>query len=456
MTEDFVNPHSSPFEDVELENRVVGTMLCFPNVVDKACGMLTPDAFTDPVNRLAFKTMQQMNTEGKAIDLLTVTHRLRNVKGKDPNVDYTLDLVQKTNSIVSSVQWEAYAEIVKFLFIKRLLFEQITKVSSEMRNEACNVYDTMHTLSRFIEDLESSSMNGADSVQNFDLVVADAAREMERRVECFASGKIVGIRTGSYELDRRVMGWQENKFIVIGGRTANGKTSFSLNAVRAAASSGVPVLFFSMEMPKVEIAQKLISAVGNISYEHIHSGNMSPEEMAAYYAAAKEIARLPIIVIDASLNIDDIYRIAKSMNRRHLCSMVVIDYLQKVPSAARNSREQEVAYIARRCKELANDVHIPVIALAQVNREVDKREDTMPMLSDLRESGAIEQDADMVIFVDKRVEHIGGVERVEQHISIAKHRAGALGRFVLYTNAAMTMYSDQPLTYIEYEDRTPF
>lgn len=443
---------SSAFEDVEVENRVIGTLLCYPNTVDKACGMLTPDAFSDPVNRLTFKCIQEINAEGKAVDLITVTHRLRNAKGKDPNVLYTVELTRRTGIIVSALHWEAYAQIVKTLHIKRLLFEYTTRAISEMRNESCDVYNTMNGISRFIDEIEGSSLQGAEAVKDFSSVVKEAAEEMRRRVECYATGQIVGIRTGSYELDRHIMGWQENKFIVIGGRTANGKTSFTLNAVRTAATYGTPVVFFSLEMPRVEIAQKLISAVGDIDYSHIQQGNMSPDEISKYISTAEQVGKLPITVIDASLTIDDIYRIAKSLHRRKRCSMVAIDYLQKVPSVGRNTREQEVAYISRRCKELANELHIPVLALAQVNREVDKREDTMPRLVDLRESGAIEQDADVVLFVDRRVEHVGANDRIEQHLSIAKHRAGGLGTIILYTNAAMTVYSDQPI----YENFSPF
>lgn len=442
---------SSSFENKDVEDRVIGTMLCYPNVVEHGCTTLSPDVFSCPINRLAFRCIQELNTEGRGVDLFTVIHRIRGMKKKDPNVGYDIELVNRTHGVVSAALFESYVKIIKTLYVKRQLFEYTTKACSEMRNDSCDVYETMNGITRFIDSIEDSTMQGSDSVKEFSSVVEEAAEEMKRRVECFASGEIVGIRTGSYELDRRILGWQDSKFIVIGGRTANGKTSFSLNAVRTAAAHGTPVVFFSMEMPRVEIAQKLIAAAGNIDYSHIQSGNMSPDEIKQYISTAEAIGKLPITVIDAALTIDDIYRIAKSLNRRKRCAMVVIDYLQKVPSAERNTREQEVAYISRRCKELANDIHVPVIALAQVNREVDKREDTMPHLYDLRESGSIEQDADLVLFVDRRIERVGAAESIEQHISIAKNRGGGLDTIILYTNPAMTQYSDKPIL-----DYSPF
>lgn len=433
--------NQNPFETPEMERAVLGCMMADYRIVDDALAILNADMFTVPAHRVVYGAIKKLNDAGKKVDLLTVSALLRTEK-HDPNTDYSMEVINITAGVTSTALWEQYAYTVKQTYIKREFFGFMTAQITEMRNNASDVFDALDNTTKFITEVEQDASRGGDSIEPMDKLIIKANDEMLRRMDCYVNNKIIGIRTGSYEIDRKTLGWQGSQFIILGARPANGKTSFALHMAKTASKNGVPVVMFSYEMPKIELVQKLIVSESDIDNYNIKSGNLTENEYAKYIQAGGEIARLPLIIIDnTAMKIDDVRRVSKALYKRGKCGMVVIDYLQLIPPTdTKGIREQQVAYISRQCKLLAKELNIPVIALSQLSRGAEQNK--IPMLSDLRESGALEQDADIVLFLRKNVELEGATEKTSMTVSIAKQRAGETGMIDLYCNNAMTRFSD--------------
>jgi replicative DNA helicase len=286
-----------------------------------------------------------------------------------------------------------------------------------------------------IDDL----MAGKTGMRHIREVMKETTREVVERAEKAQRGEMAGIPTGLADLNRAIYGWQPSDLIVIAARPGMGKTAFALHFSKFAAKSRASVCIFSLEMKDTRLSQRLILGNGGIDQDNMKSGKMTGIDWDAYHKSITELENLPIYIDDtASANVRYISAVARNKARRGECQLIVIDYLQLVESPQENgygqkNREREVAEISRSLKKLAKETNVPVILLCQLNRGVESRQDKTPMLSDLRESGAIEQDADMVIFpwrpeyYDKDgVDEAGNSIKNIIQLVIAKNREGDL------------------------------
>jgi len=287
-------------------------------------------------------------------------------------------------------------------------------------------------------------------------VIDETLQELERRQQAHQSGLCVGIATGLPHLDRITGGWRGGQLVVLAGRPAMGKTAVSLTFARAAAAAGIPVCYFSLEMPDTQLVGRMLVGTSGIDSSAFRSGDVTTDDWRRIEIGAEMLRGLPFYLFDAAaLSMARIRAQSRAMQRRGCCKMVVIDYLQLLEGGAdrRNNREREVAEMSRAAKLLAKELNIPVILLAQLSRKVEERADKTPLLSDLRESGAIEQDADMVIFIDRPavygIDSFDGGARYGTipsqgvgRLTIAKNREGGTGFIPFRHNESLTCIAD--------------
>ena len=280
--------------------------------------------------------------------------------------------------------------------------------------------------------------------------------DLERRQQARQTGECIGISSGLSRLDALTGGWRGGQLIVLAGRPGMGKSAVMLHFSHAAAASGVPVCVFSLEMPDTQLAGRMLVGGSGVNSGSFRTGDIDADSWRRLEQAAAELSALPVYLYDrANISMGDIRSQCKAMARRGRCGMVIIDYLQLLDTASRNTnstREREIAAASRSAKLLAKELDVPVILLSQLSRKVEERTDKTPLLSDLRESGAIEQDADMVLFLDRpamygRTEIDAGrygtisAEGVGL-LHIAKNREGATGSIVFRNNESMTRIAD--------------
>lgn len=278
-------------------------------------------------------------------------------------------------------------------------------------------------------------------------------RQIELRVATNKNG-VTGLPTGFTELDRLTAGWQPGDLVVIAARPSVGKTAFALHLARAAASAGSHIMVFSLEMQGERLGERwLLATTTEVGFEHLHTGQLTPVELQSVHEASLQLARLPIHVDDnAAVNMDYIRSSAKLQQSKGKCDCIIIDYLQlcdmKTEQNNRN-REQEVAQASRKAKMLAKDLNVPVILLSQLNRNVEGHPDNRPALSDLRESGAIEQDADLVLLLCRPALAGRATDRKSSYpteglgvVVVAKHRNGATGEIYFRHDRTLTKMED--------------
>ncbi len=304
---------------------------------------------------------------------------------------------------------------------------------------ATDVSDTEEWARQRLDNI-SDDVHHFDGARNMADVIDTSLQELEHRQQAAQQGECVGIPTGLAHLDRITGGWRGGQLVVVAGRPAMGKTAVSLLFVRAAAQSGIPVCYYSLEMPDVQLAGRMLVGASRVDAAAFRSGAVSSDDWRLIESGAARLRSLPLYLFDKpSVTMTQIRISSRAMQRKGRCGMVVIDYLQLIASTEerRNNREREVAEISRAAKLLAKELNITVILLAQLSRKVEERADKTPLLSDLRESGAIEQDADMVIFIDRPA--VYGIREFDGDkygtissqgvgcLTIAKNREGSTG-----------------------------
>jgi replicative DNA helicase len=389
-----------PPQAVELEEAILGACMLERDAYYKISDILTKEMFYKDEHQKVFGVIENMTLTGKVIDLLTVTQQFMQLGILD-EIGGPLYITQLTSRVASAAHIENHARII---YEKYVLRESISRFQSLMTiayNDDFDEFDLAYAMNtQAIDDL----MAGKTGMRHIREVMKDTSREVSERVAKAECGEMPGISTGLADLNRCMNGWQPSDLIVIAARPGMGKTAFALHFAKASAIKNTPVCIFSLEMSDTRLSQRLILSNGGIESDHIKSGKMTPEDWSAFHKSVGQLETLPIYIDDtAAASLRYISAVARNKARRNECSLIVIDYLQLVESPQENgyaskNREREVAEISRGLKKLAKETNVPVILLAQLNRGVESRADKTPMLSDLRESGAIEQDADMVIF----------------------------------------------------------
>ena len=428
----------------DAEANVLSAMLLSSEVVEEALTELLPDDFYRPMNKALFETMHDMYDRSMPIDSITLIdylnseNKLQEVGGEA----YILELMGQTLSLVN---WQHHASIVRRDAMLREIIgatNQINQLAYNAPTDTKEVVERAESMLLSVTDREVK--NAYKPLNDFLIEAFNEAKEV-----CEAGGVAAGVPTGYPSLDRMLMGLREGQLVIIGARPAVGKTSFALNLALNAASEGYTVAFFSLEMSGKEIAQRFICAHAQVSMSNFRTGKISPQEWANIGQAAEDLSRLDILIDDTpGITVTEIRAKARRMLHNKEKAIIILDYLQLVsPPAGRRaeSRTVEVSEMSRALKIMAKELAVPVISLSQLSRAVESRTGKRPQLSDLRESGSIEQDADIVMVLDRssNEQEAGREDRPPEGITriiVAKNRSGPIGDVDLVFLAASTKF----------------
>lgn len=422
-----------PPRDTELEEVVLGACMLEKDAYMNVCDLLVPDSFYDPVNQKIYQAITTLGFNQKPIDMMTVTEQLRQ-DGVLDEVGGAVHVAELTARVTSAANVEYHAKIVAQKYLARRLISYAAVIETKAFDESNDVDDILQEAEGQLFDISQTQLKR--EVTQIDPVINLALEQIQTAANN-ASG-LSGLQTGYTELDRMTSGWQNSDLIIIAARPAMGKTAFVLSmAKNMAIDYNIPVAIFTLEMANVQLVKRLISNIADLEGEKIKSGQLSPEEWDRLNARLRGVYSAPLYLDETpGLSITELRTKARRLVREKGVRMIMIDYLQLMSASGMKlgSREQEVSTISRSLKALAKELNIPIIALSQLNRSTETRDDKRPVLSDLRESGAIEQDADIVCFIhrpeyytkaptDAEGNNIKGLAQ----LIVAKHRSGAVG-----------------------------
>lgn len=421
--QDKVMPHN-----LEAEQSVLGSMFISKYALQSCAERLEKDLFYSEANGKIFEVMHDLMEKGSAVDLTTVTAELDNLKilKQVGDVEYLTDII---NSVPSAANVEEYIKIVEEKAILRRLINEATNIVSDGYNSTDDIGD-------ILENAEKKILNVVKTRKGTEFrTIQDVLYKTQADLEKLAQtkGEITGLRTGFPDLDRVTSGLHENELIIIAARPAMGKTAFAVNlAVNAASNCDKAVALFNMEMGAEQLAMRMLASAGQIDQTKLRKGHLEHNDWKKVNEAISRLAETKIFIDDTpGMTMSEIKakcrRLASSENG---LGLVIIDYLQLISGSSKyaGNRQQEVSDISRGLKTMAMELNIPVVALAQLSRSVEGREDKRPILSDLRESGSIEQDADIVAFLyrdDYYTKEISIDENTSKsEFIIGKHRSG--------------------------------
>lgn len=438
-----------PPQAMELEQAVLGALMLEKDALTDVVDVLRPDSFYNEKHKAIYQAILDLFSNSDPIDLLTVTDKLRR-NGQLEMAGGPFYITQLTSKVNSASNIEYHARIVTEMSIKRDLIKISGEIQQEAYEETSDVFDLLDKTQSSI--FEVSENNVRKNYEDMQTIMMQAIKELEIRKD--QEDGLTGVPSGLDNLDKITNGWQPSDLVIIAARPAMGKTAFILSCVRnAAVDHGKACAVFSLEMSNVQLVNRLICAEAELDSDKIKKGNLSDHEWIQLHTRIKKLTEAPIFIDDTpGLSILDLRAKCRRLKTQHDIQMVVIDYLQLMTGGGSHkgggNREQEIAAISRSLKGIAKELAIPVIALAQLSRAVESRPDKKPQLSDLRESGSIEQDADQVMFL-YRPEYYGLTEDEEGNptqgmgfVIIGKNRHGSLedvplrfiGKYTKFTN----------------------
>ena len=424
-----------PPQSIDVEQVVLGAMMLEKDAVNDTIDILNRDSFYDPKHQYIFNAILELFANTKPIDLVTVTSKLQK-NGELEAAGGAAYISSLTNRVASSAHIQYHARIISEKFIKRELIRVSSEIIRDSYNETKDVFDLLNSAeSNLFKIAENNMSKQASSMQN---VVREAIEEIEKAAQ--NSDGISGVPTGFHDLDKITAGWQKSDMIVLAGRPGMGKTAFVLSMARnVAVDYNMGVAVFSLEMSCVQLVKRLMASEARLPGEKLRRGNLRDDEFQQLHSRIKKLSTAPLYIDDTpGLSIFDFRAKCRRLKSQFNVELIIIDYLQLMSAKDgknNGNREQEISTISRSIKEIAKELNVPIIALAQLSRSVEQRGgDKKPILSDLRESGAIEQDADIVSFI-YRPEYYGFIEDPDSgdsnqgvgEIIIAKHRNGAQG-----------------------------
>ncbi len=434
-----------PPHNLEAEVAVLGSVLIDPSVINDVMEVISHEDFYLKKHQYIFQAMEALYDEGKPIDVVAVCDKLKSM-GKLEEVGGEIEVVKLADAVPSSAHAVYYAEIVKEKAILRRLIEVSRKISENAYMEG-DVDELLDEAEKMIFEIsEMKTTKSYDHMRNIMHQVFENLESFRERVNVIEPGVLVtGLPTGFKSLDKQTTGFHKSDFVIIAARPSMGKTSFALSIARnMAVNYEIPVGIFSLEMSREQLAQRLLSMESGVDLYNIRTGFLTSEEWERLTVAASRLYKAPIIVDDETLLDPRTLRAkARRMKREYGVEVILVDYLQLMHlRGQKESRQQEISEISRSLKLLARELDIVVIALSQLSRAVEQREDKRPRLSDLRESGAIEQDADTVIFIYREEYYKSKKEKGESRIHepheaeiiIGKQRNGPVGTIILIFN----------------------
>ena len=421
----------APPQSIELEQAVLGALMLEKDAIIDVQEYLSVDTFYTEEHRTIFKAIQDLSFEMKAIDLYTVTERLKSQK-ELTKVGGAAYLAELTQLVATAAHVEFHAKIIAQKYVQRELIRSATEIQRRSYDEEVDVTELIGFAEQ--EIFKVSEGNVKRSVLSASDILHKALKQIEAAAK--TAGEYNGVRSGFTDIDSITLGWQPSDLIIIAARPSMGKTAFVLTMARnMAVEFKTPVAFFSLEMSSVQLMNRLIVAETQLNPKDLRTGNLSPAQWSHLEKLTIDLGRAPLFIDDTpALSVYEFRSKARRLKTQHDIKLIIIDYLQLMTAASaetRGNREQEVSLISRTLKAIAKELDVPIIALSQLSRNVENRGGSKrPQLSDLRESGAIEQDADVVAFIH-RPEYYGLTTNEEglstagmAEIIIAKHRNG--------------------------------
>ena len=441
--------HVQP-QATEIERAVLGALMIDKNAYAVVCELLLPESFYEPRNQKVYRAIMELSLHDLSVDVYTVTEQLAR-QGILEDIGGPVYVTELSSRVASSANVEYHAHIVAQKAMARQLISYAGNIETKAFDETTDIDELMQEAEGNLFEL--GQYNIKRSYTQIDPVIKEAFANIQKAAA--NEDGLTGISTGFCKLDEITSGWQPSDLIIIAGRPAMGKTSFALSMTKVIVSNHkIPMAFFSLEMSKVQLVNRLISNCCEIEGSKILNGQLHPDEWDRLDKRINSLLGAPLYIDDTpGLSVFELRTKARRLVREHGIKVIMIDYLQLMNANGTqfNSRQEEVSVISRSLKGLAKELDIPIIALSQVNRGVENREGLegkRPQLSDLRESGAIEQDADMVLFVHRpEYYHIyqddnGRDLKGMAQIIIAKHRKGATGDVLLTFRAEFTRFED--------------
>ena len=412
--------------NLEAEQSVIGSMLMDREAITIASEQIMGDDFYSKQYGILFDTMVELNDSGKPVDLVTLQNRLKE-KGVPPEIsslEYIKDIM---SAPITSANIKHYAKIVADKSMLRKVIRAVEEIANDCYAQNDSVDVLMDQTEKKVFDI-IQKRNSGDFVP-IRQVVMNAMNMIEEASK--NKGAVTGIATGFLDLDYKTAGMQPSDLILVAARPSMGKTAFVLNiAQHVAFKDNKAVAIFSLEMSKEQLVNRLMSLESKVNSQAIRTGNMKEDEWERLIESADVIGRSKLLIDDTpGISIGELRSKCRKFKLEYDLQMIIIDYLQLMTGTGKNeSRQQEISDISRSLKALARELKVPVIALSQLSRAVEQRPDHRPMLSDLRESGAIEQDADVVMFIYRGTYYNKDTEMKNvAEIIIAKQRNGAIG-----------------------------
>ena len=423
-----VPPHS-----IEAEQAVIGGLLLDNRAWEKIADKLVDDDFYRNDHRLLFSAIRELEARNEPFDAVTLSQCLDN-NSKLEQAGGLLYLGRLAKDTPSASNIVAYANIVREKSVLRQLIAVGTDISgSGYQPEGRESKELLDDAEKSVFQIAEQGARGASGFQDMKSLLSKTVDKIDLLFN--SDGGITGVSTGFDKFDEMTTGLQEADLVIVAGRPSMGKTTFAMNIVEnAAIADKLPVAVFSMEMPGDSLAMRMISSLGRVDQHHIRTGKLTDEDWSRITSSIHILSEAKIFIDDTpALSPNDIRARARRLKRQHGLGLIVIDYLQLMQiHGGSENRATEISEISRSLKAMAKELQVPVIALSQLNRSLEQRPDKRPVMSDLRESGAIEQDADLIVFIYRdEVYNEDSPQKGVAEIIIAKQRNGPIGKSLL-------------------------
>ncbi len=418
-----------PPQSIEAEVGVLGSILIKPEVMPQVVEFLRPEDFYRKAHEKIYKAMVELFQKNEPVDILSVGEFLRS-KGDLEDIGGLSYLAELSDSVAVASSASYYAKIVKDKAIRRRLIEKVTQIAENCFNEAEDVEELLEYAESVIFEISQAKVK--QSFYQLNSVIKDSIKRVE---ELYKKKELItGVPTGFIDLDNITAGFQPSDLIIVAGRPSMGKTAFALNiAQHAAVDQGICVAIFSLEMSKEQLAIRMLCSEAQVNAQKLRTGFLSQKhDWPKIIRAANRLSHAPIFIDDTpAMSILEMRAKARRLKTEHNLGLIVVDYLQLMRGRdGSERREQEISEISRSLKAMAKELNVPVVALSQLNRKVEDRPNKRPQMADLRESGAIEQDADVIIFIYRDEVYNRSEDNPNKGIAeiiVAKQRNGPTG-----------------------------
>lgn len=427
-------------QNIEAEQSVLGAMLIRQEAITETQEILRADDFYREAHRIVYNAIEELFSNHEAVDLVTLTEQLRKTNNLD-KVGGISFVTALANSVPTAANVVYHAKIVKEKAELRRLIDAATEIAAKAYADEDDVDDIMDDAEKKILAIAANQMRG--NFVPISEIIISAIDRVEQLYE--NQGGLTGISTGFSDLDQLTSGLQPSDLVLVAARPSMGKTAFTLNIATYAALHDSSVAFFSLEMSKEQLVQRMICSEGGIDSQRLRTGGLLDEEWTQLIATADRLSTAKIYIDDTpGITVMELRSKARRLKAEHGLDLVIIDYLQLMQGRSARSgdnRQQEISEISRSLKALARELGVPVVALSQLSRSVESRQVKKPMLSDLRESGSLEQDADIVMFLYREDYYNQETENKNiTEVIIAKHRNGPIDTVRLFFHKEYTKF----------------